>query len=591
MSKSQSQTKKFPIQNFAIFIIAFLVIGMMFGQIAGQVYTGISVTGSDTVELTNDGNLDTKVRDFSIISGDALNVQPITIINSGAELDGVFDVTMSYVDDMDSDYDNVYFVDSSGNLLNFGLRSGYTSESAVFGVSMTLPAGTTEIFVKYDGVVTGASDSSALVHVNEDFSSGYGAFDSRVGHAFTTNEVTGGVVSIHRNADWGNIGASISTQQTFAKTDGLKIEFDYDRSAVTTGYGDYTEGVKVHLTSYADTVSRVALSSDQIGATAHDPTSAKSLMWKSIDTVSNDWRTVTIYLDGAGNYKVDAGSWAAIPDYETLSSTFDIDFKAAGHGGYGNNDYIYFDNIIVSPYARNVPTVTVGDRLVNSVVDPGLEVGADKVYYDGTLVSTLIASDGSYYIDSTDVSVDVKGDFPIIKVGTTQNIKIDHGLAYSITYIPKTMDVSSPNMFVAGQDLAVNTRLIDTSGNPISYQPLEMRTRLFNSDGDLCLDEIISSTNFVIPGKYIKSGQHYQLRMSYEGYEFGGWSNEILADFDVGIEGFIITSSPDKAPEGIAAASFAAASNLVGMAAAGWLNIPIIGDIIKFIADLLGVTL
>ena len=228
---------------------------------------------------------------------------------------------------------------------------------------------------------------------------------------------------------------------------------------------------------------------------------------------------------------------------------------------------------------------------MTSVIDPALTVGGDVLYYDGTLSSNLVFSDGSAYIDSSSVSASMKGSLPIIKVGTSQNIKIDHGLQYSITYIPKNMDITSSDMFRADEDMRIDTRLTDTSGNPVSNQPLEMRARLFDSNDELYLDEIISSTSFVIPGKYIKTGEHYQLRLSYEGYEFGGWSNEILADFDVDTEGFTITSSPDKAPEGVMAASIAAASNMVGMAVTGWLDIPIIGDIIKLIAGFVGVTL
>ena len=161
-SQSQSQTKKFPIRNFAIFIVAFLVIGMVLGPNAGQVYTGISATGSDTVELTNNGNLDTKVRDFSITSGMELDVRPVTITNSGIVLSDYQDeIGVSHVDGMESDYSDVYFTDSDGNLLSFWLKPGYTSSNAVVFVKVpTVPVGESVITMKYDDVVTGASSGT-----------------------------------------------------------------------------------------------------------------------------------------------------------------------------------------------------------------------------------------------------------------------------------------------------------------------------------------------------------------------------------------------------------------------------------------------
>ncbi|NPE27631.1 hypothetical protein HNV12_06525 [Methanococcoides sp. SA1] len=122
------------------------------------------------------------------------------------------------------------------------------------------------------------------------------------------------------------------------------------------------------------------------------------------------------------------------------------------------------------------------------------------------------------------------------------------GGGYSVTYEPKSMRIFSADQFQSGQDLQVLTELL-ADGTPVQVQPSKMRARLLDQSGTQYLDEIVESTSITVPGKYLKAGS-YELRFSYYGAEFGGWSNEIIASFATGTPEFVVTHSLDAAPAG-----------------------------------------
>ena len=560
MSKSNHQMYK----NFAILIVVFFVVGAFFGQNAGQVYTGISATGSDTIELTNNGNLDTKVRDFSlyssgkwVVNGEEFVYRKLLTLQPGGEalIDYQHKKTITWLDGMQSNMADIRFTILDGTNIPYWEESvtADTEADVWFKVSSISNTEDTHIwmyygnpdvssasngddtFIQYHGVATATYHDSNIIDPTVSF-----VWESKA-KTITTDKLT----------RWG-----IANQALQTGSDAYSM---YRWTAAIAGIHAFDDGSSTHQTE------SMTVADD----TFHD--------WKMIF----DGTTLRGYLDGN---EIGSGVTTGFPD-EYLGLYMAEDTVA--DEGAGEQLYSF-----IRRYTATEPTWAAdGVEQSPDIIDPGISVGDDELYYDGTLVSILTCSDGSAYIDSSDVSASMKGEIPIIKVGTTQNIKVDHDLEYSITYIPKNMDITSPDMFRAGEDMRVDTRLIDTAGNPTSYQPLEMRIRLFDSNDKLYLDEIVSSTSFVIPGKYLHDNKHYQLGLSYEGYEFGGWSNEVLADFDVGTEGFTITSSPDKAPEGVMAVSFTAVEGLVGMAVTGWLDVPIIGDIIRFIAGLVGVEL
>lgn len=555
----KSQTKRSPIQNFAIFIVAFLVIGMVLGPNLNQVYSGISATGSDTVELTNDGNLDTKVRDFSysVLSGASATGGTITV--DGDYTVHTFTSSGNFINSIDLTVDSLVVAGGGGG---GGTQSGGGGGGGViYNSSRSVTSGTYAVAVGAGGVGTLGSDVPGL-------NGGNSAFDG-------TTSIGGGGGGVYSTggAGTGGSGGGGAAQSGIVNGDGID------------GQG-YDGGLGSALLNFGAGGGGGAGSEGASGTTSVGGDGGIGYRVEPGASISG---TSTYYAGGGGGSVFTSGTPGAGVDgggngqlYSVGNPTDGVDnIGGGGGGGFDAKGGDGGDGVVIIRYLTPIA----------DVIDPGIAVGDDKLYYDGTLSSTLTYSDGSAYIDSSDVSASMKGSLPIIKVGTTQNVKIDHDLQYSITYISKNMDITSPDMFRAGEDMRVDTRLTDTSGNPTSYQPLEMRARLFDSNDKQYLDEIVSSTSFVIPGKYLHDNKHYQLRLSYEGYEFGGWSNEALADFDIGTEGFTITSSPDKAPEGIAAASFAAVEGLVGMAVTGWLDVPIIGDIIRFIANLVGVEL
>lgn len=605
---SKPQTKKLPVRNFAIFIAVFFVIGMMLGPNINQVYTGTSVTGADTVELTNSGNLDTKVRDFSLVSGSwsAISdsggtVSPfsekkmITFSHDGVLTGYQNELTILYESAMLGNFNDIRFVTQSGDHIPYWIASQTDGSTANIWIKNDHLDGDTYIWMYYG---------------NEDLSRGSDGntvFDFWGG---SVSDFTGTV-----SGTWVDDGDLIKQTQTAAEGSTYAYKDMPSR--------DYIVEMQMRPDSWADTdyVHGIIIRNNGLSlwtqVTGHSFSStydnkAEVGYFNHIsgwgDRVSpgftftlGTWYNYKVFAPlASSNTKIKGKAWI-VGTSEPESYQVDADLTSYADklnigilGGTGGSNvrspssYRYFR---ARQYTAIEPTYTIGAVQCPEIIDPGIEVGGDRLYYDGILSSTLTYSDDNAYIDSSDVSVSMKGSLPIIKVGTSQNIKIDHDLQYSITYTSKNMDITSPDMLRAGEDMRVDTRLTDTAGNPISYQPLEMRTRLFDSNDKQYLDEIVGSTSFIIPGKYLHDNKHYQLRLSYEGYEFGGWSNEILADFDIGTEGFTITSSPDKAPEGIAAVSFAAVEGLVGMAVTGWLNAPIIGDIIRFIANLVGVEL
>ena len=570
----KSQTEKLPIKNFAILIVAFLLIGMVFGPNAGQVYTGISATGSDTVELTNNGNLDTKVRDLSLSSVPVASATGGTITREGDYYVHTF--TSSGVFTLPFACDVEYLVVAGGGG-GGGANAAITSNGGGGGGAGSVRSGELSVIQQAYPITVGVGGAGSTTHDTKGFNGDDSIFSSVTA---VGGGAAGASLLISDALNIGNDGGSGGAGN------GGKVGGDADYLSPVQGYDGGDSLGNGGSIGGPGGGGAGAKGDSNVNAPNGDAGSGGVGILSSISGTS-------VYYAGGGGGGAGSGA-ISLKGYGGIVGSGDGGDNSDGQNGGVNTgsgggdawDSVYDggdggSGIVVIRYL--VPTI--------DVINPGIAVGDDKLYYDGTLSSILTYSDGSAYIGISDVTASMKGSLPIIKVDTTQNIKVDHDLEYIITYLPKNMDVSSPNMFNAGEDLTVNTRLIDTNGNPTTYQPLEMRIRLFDSEDNRYLDEIVSSISFVVPGEYIKDGKHYQLRLSYEGYEFGGWSNEILADFNVGTEGFIITSSPDKAPEGLSAASFAAASNLVGMAAAGWLSIPIIGDIIQFIADLLGVTL
>lgn len=179
------------------------------------------------------------------------------------------------------------------------------------------------------------------------------------------------------------------------------------------------------------------------------------------------------------------------------------------------------------------------------IYNAGLSVSGTPITYPESLSGSWAFSNGRSYLDGQEITLPV--DLPLICPGFSSTVSIEKDLDYSLTYIPKNMAVHM-SQAEPGQSIQVLTQLQDTSGNPASYQPTTLRARLIDGAGNTLLDQEYGSTEFTLPGNLFDLG-YRELRLSYEGWEFGGWSNEIVMTWDVGQEGYHMISDSRQAPD------------------------------------------
>jgi hypothetical protein len=176
-------------------------------------------------------------------------------------------------------------------------------------------------------------------------------------------------------------------------------------------------------------------------------------------------------------------------------------------------------------------------------------------------------------------------------------------MEYHIEYHPKDMYVDAGE-FNPSRDFEVETELRTTSGDTVTNQPEKTSVRLLNGN-ETVLEESFKSTDFTIPSEYLSSDEKYSLMISYYGYEFNGWSNEIQVDFGKGVDGLSIRSTSDRPPTSVvdklsqsfentvSGEGFADASRgFFGLIIDGWSNVPGFSNIIdaveQFINDNFG---
>jgi hypothetical protein len=212
--------------------------------------------------------------------------------------------------------------------------------------------------------------------------------------------------------------------------------------------------------------------------------------------------------------------------------------------GNGNHGTLYGAGSVIDFWSGTFTKIERSDT-----ARPGITLGTDRLEYQDMLPaqSTFKYSDSRAYVDSDDVTRQVEGAFEPITPGHSATMKIDHGLDYEIQYTPLSMHVTAPDNLTSGQSLNIQTAAVDQTGGEIADQPTKMRYRLLDGSGDTLVDQEVGSTDFTIPGQYLNSG-HRQLRMSYYGPDFAGWSNEIVLDWDVGGDGMFQTTDSGQAP-------------------------------------------
>ena len=239
MTKPQSQTKRFPIQNFAIFIVAFLVIGMVLGPNINQVYTGTSATGSDTVELTNNGNLDTKVRDFSLTAPggvDGNNFYNLLTLNPTSESVSDLQVrkTILYQSGMKSDFSDVRFYTADGVAVSYYFIPGTLVSGVSVDVELKIPQTSSteslQLLQRFgnNDLVSESSGSAVFPDLFKDFEDDdLSDWDKDVFTAFetSTDYVSSGTKSL--KVYWSGTGFRYASLPLTGLDNNHVIEFDF----------------------------------------------------------------------------------------------------------------------------------------------------------------------------------------------------------------------------------------------------------------------------------------------------------------------------------------------------------------------------
>lgn len=595
--------------NIAIIIAAFFAIGLLMGQVPAQIYTGISETGQDSLTLENTGNLDTRIRDFSLTStgtdGNQFYREFTTDHTKIAGTHTRFPMkhTVYLPNGVRSDGGNIRITDSNNTKLPREIES-YN------------PA-TGELKFHFAGDISDTADNTfRICYGNTDTTEP--AADSTHGSQNVWDSNYAGVWHLTQdfkdstsNANHGTGYGGVTPGPDGTTFDGVDDYVDCGNDVSLNPVDEVTLDACVHSTGQTDGFDTVIDKGywDGCGGyqmTVLNPSSFGFQMLRDAGVnICYDISSTGLFY-GAGVSQngeqilyIDAVGVAT----DDVSGQLVVSGVTLKIGNAHNRDY-YFKGTIaevrISNIARSPDYITTENnnrdtsffKSISSEhaagIKPGLTIGNSSIYYDGT-TSSITFSDGKAYIGTADVTTKIVGELPLILSGTTQTIKVDHGLEYSIEYIPKNMQITSVSSFEPLEDLQIETTLTTVDGNPTSYQPTKMRVRLLDSSNNVVYDTNTDSTSIILPGKYLHDG-HYQLRLSYYGYEFGGFSNEISADFDTGTTGFTVSGTTDHAPTTLAESDNKAVG-LLGLALTGWMDIPIIGDILRFFANLIGVTI
>lgn len=604
------------IVNIATIIAAFFVIGLLMGPNAAQIYTGISATGQDSLTLENTGNLDTKIRDFSLtstgIDGNHLYREFTTDHTKIAGTHTRFPMkhTVYLPDGVRPDGGNIRITDTN----NIELPREIGPYNPATG----------ELKFYFAGDISDTADDTFRIYYgNTDTTEP--AADSTHGSQNVWDSNYAGVW--HLTQDFKDSTSNVNDGTNYGATLGP----DY---TTFDGLDDYVDcGNDESL----DITEKITLSAWVKFPESQSETYSTFVgKWETVGDYRSYWlefnkpSSVIFYLsfDGISYANVVQFTFTTFDEWVHIVGTYDGTTMRIYENGVEQNAF----TTAITIYSEPTKEVCIGGRkdAVDRVLDgdlydtrisntarsqnyitteynnrdtsffksissehaagikPGLTIGNSSIYYDGT-TSSITFSDGKAYIGTADVTTKIVGELPLILSGTTQTIQIDHGMEYSIEYIPKNMQITSENSFAPLEDLQIETTLTTVDGNPTSYQPDKMRVRLLDESNNVVYDTNTDSTSIILPGKYLHDG-HYQLRLSYYGYEFGGFSNEIAADFDTGTPGFTIAGTTDHAPSTLAESDNKVVG-MLGLALTGWMQVPIIGDILRFISNLFGVTI
>ena len=100
----------------------------------------------------------------------------------------------------------------------------------------------------------------------------------------------------------------------------------------------------MYAVSFSNTTKRTEITDATWNAAYWKPNTASDAALLASHPASA-WTNHTLELDGAGNARLDGGSWTAITGWSNIGPAFDLEFMA---NGMQNTQYGYWDNINVS---------------------------------------------------------------------------------------------------------------------------------------------------------------------------------------------------------------------------------------------------
>lgn len=117
---------------------------------------------------------------------------------------------------------------------------------------------------------------------------------------------------------WGGFAA---TNKFFNKTSSVTVTFDY---AKPNGYDSnliYALNLRVNSNSAGGHAS-----------TYYSPTTTYGVIWNNT-VVSSSYQSVTVEIKGStGQYRINGGTWTAVPNWASISSTYNLEFADYGYG-------------------------------------------------------------------------------------------------------------------------------------------------------------------------------------------------------------------------------------------------------------------
>lgn len=312
--------------------------------------------------------------------------KPITITGSTSDLtDYQIKITVDYVPDMQSDFDDLRFVDANENILSYWIENYTASTNATFWVKVpSIPTAGTTIYVYYGNpLVSNESNGTATFEFFDDFNDGL--IDNVKWNTSGSPEETGGelIISVYNAKEW------VVSKPTLPVNCSVRFRSNIILAGIPqagflncvgdcTGTGDIGHYYQIFYNG--DWV----VSMDDTGSET------------TAFIFSNSYHVFEITKTN------DKGEFYLDENLNALHTTYTPDGSMPvylwAYGWSGTTSTIYTDWIVVRKYASTEPTVTVGNETEVGISKVGVSkagaygIGANKTTAFGTINDQTITA-------------------------------------------------------------------------------------------------------------------------------------------------------------------------------------------------------